>query len=124
MLYSPAWTKAKADVFTLASLIAWLETMPPNGEYDFYCKTGKCLLDQYLASHGLPGLASGYDHVGFRNYHRLACILLNSDDVVSDNNVVSVSDIANNVVSDIANSVPMTFGAALARARRFAGGRA
>ena len=104
MLYSPAWTKAKADVFTLASLIAWLETMPPNGEYDFYSKTGKCLLDQYLASHGLPGLASGYDHVGFRNYHRLACILLTSDDVVSD----------------IANSVPMTFGAALARARAFA----
>ena len=118
MLYSPAWTKAKADVFTLASLIAWLETMPPNGEYDFYSKTGKCLLDQYLASHGLPGLASGLDgdHVGFRNYHRLACILLNSDDVVSD--------IANNVVSGIANSVPMTFGAALDRARRFAGGRA
>jgi len=116
MLYSPTWTKTKetkADVFTLAGLIAWLETMPPNGEYDFYCKTGKCLLDQYLASHGLPGFASGYDHVGWRNYHRLACILLNSDDVGS-------SDIANNVGRDIANSVPMTFGAALARARAFA----
>ena len=114
MLYSPTWTKeTKADVFTLASLIAWLETMPPNGEYDFYCKTGNCLLDQYLASHGLPGFGSGC-HVGFRNYHRLA--ILNSDDVVSD--------IAINVGYDIANSVPMTFGAALARARRFAGGRA
>src|SRR6185369_2049682 len=123
MLYSPTWTKeTKADVFTLASLIAWLETMPPNGEYDFYSKTGKCLLDRYLASHGLPGLASGYDHAGFRNYHRLACILLNSDDVVS--NVVSVSGIANTVVSEIANNAPMTFGAALDRARRFAGGRA
>ena len=117
MLYSPTWTKAKADVFTLASLIAWLETMPPNGEYDFHCKTGKCLLDQYLASHGLPGFSSHYlddDHVGLRNYHRLA--ILNSDDVVSD--------IAINVGYDIANSVPMTFGAALDRARRFAGGRA
>ena len=121
MLYSPAWTKAKADVFTLASLIAWLETMPPNGEYDFYCKTGKCLLDQYLASHGLPGFSSHYlndDHVGLRNYHRLALL----DDVVSDIAINVGHDIANSapMTFGIANSVPKTFGAALTRARAFA----
>ena len=96
MLYSPTWTKeTKADVFTLASLIAWLETMPPKREYNYYCKEGQCLLDQYLAAHGLA----------VRNYISACHLDFPAGDLVG---------------MRIANGVPMTFGAALARARTFA----
>lgn len=51
MLYDPKWeTKTKPDVFSLESLIAWLETMPADGTYNYNNCDGGCLLDLYLAT--------------------------------------------------------------------------
>ena len=51
MLYDKRWdrTETKPDVFSLESLIAWLETMPPSAEYDFHNCDGLCLVGQYMA---------------------------------------------------------------------------
>ncbi len=49
MLYSPKW-----NLYSLDSLIAWLETKNPRKRYDFCnCNDGKdgCLLSQYLGHH-------------------------------------------------------------------------
>jgi hypothetical protein len=48
MLYDPKWEKPKA--LTLAGLIAWLETQPAEGKYNYLCKNGSCLLDRYITS--------------------------------------------------------------------------
>ena len=48
MLYDPKWEKqTKADPLTLAGLIAWLETKPSEGTYDWW-NVGGCLLCNYL----------------------------------------------------------------------------
>ena len=54
MLYDPKWqnTTTKPDVFSLESLIAWLETKPAEREYEWANCDGHCLLSQYLAAHG------------------------------------------------------------------------
>ena len=50
MLYDPNWQKPKvADVFSLESLIAWLETMPADATYD-YTSSDKCMVAQWLRS--------------------------------------------------------------------------
>lgn len=50
MLYDPKWEQeTKADPFSLESLIAWLETKPPQEKYDF-CEWNNCLLAQWLQS--------------------------------------------------------------------------
>lgn len=49
MLYDPKWekTETKADVYSVASLVAWLEKQPPDKSYDWYSVTG-CLVCNYL----------------------------------------------------------------------------
>jgi hypothetical protein len=52
MLYDPKWeVKTDANVFSLESLIAWLETMPADKEYIW--SGSNCLLCQYLEVKGL-----------------------------------------------------------------------
>lgn len=62
MLFNPNWipeTKP-ADVFSLESLIAWLEKQPAQRTYD-YCDAGGCLIGQYLKAKGVEkyGLTPG-----------------------------------------------------------------
>ena len=57
MLYNTAWEKP-ADVFSLDSLIAWLETMPADGAY-CYSRAGHCLIAQYLVSMGCTNVSIG-----------------------------------------------------------------
>ncbi len=51
MLYNPQWTQP--DVFSLESLIAWLEQQPPKKRYSYMNVEGRCLIGQYLTAHGL-----------------------------------------------------------------------
>lgn len=57
MLYDTRWdrTETKPDVFSLESLIAWLQKQPWNGKYE-YSNCRECLLTQYF-------LAMGYQNV-------------------------------------------------------------
>jgi hypothetical protein len=50
MLYDPKWEKPKTKALTLAGLIAWLETQPAEGRYNYNCQNGSCLLDRYITS--------------------------------------------------------------------------
>lgn len=52
MLYDPKWEQV-SGVASLPGFIAWLETMPPGGKYEWMKCDGTCLIDQYLASIGL-----------------------------------------------------------------------
>jgi len=95
MLYDPNWQKPKvADVFSLESLIAWLETKDPAAHYDFNNCEGACLLDQYADAMGLPDVFGRYSRLNeafdYSSGHRIAV------------------------------ERPRTFGAALARARKAA----
>ena len=55
MLYDPNWQKPKvADVFSLESLIAWLETKDPDAWYSFNNCKGACMLDQYANAMRIP----------------------------------------------------------------------
>lgn len=56
MLYNESTGKPKvqADVFSLESLIAWLEKMPPKAEYD-WSRAESCVLGQWCAANGLEG---------------------------------------------------------------------
>jgi hypothetical protein len=61
MLYDPKWeAPTKINLFTLPSLIAWLEKQPPRARYDFWDCEGKCLLDRYVAGIGLRRTYSNY----------------------------------------------------------------
>ena len=54
MLYDPNWQKPKvADVFSLDSLIAWLETMPADISYKWDCVRGGCLIGIYADAAGI-----------------------------------------------------------------------
>lgn len=59
MLYDPKW-EIKADPFSLEGLIAWLETMPADREYEFMDCDGACLLGQYMAHVKEPWSMDGY----------------------------------------------------------------
>lgn len=96
MLYDKRWdkTETKPDVFSLESLIAWLETMPAKKEYDYWDCKGACLYGQYTAGHDVPWKDSGhYDQRG-----------------------TARGDFSETVY-EIAIESPRTFGAALSRAR-------
>jgi hypothetical protein len=56
MLYDPKWERPDRvyDKVSLRRLIAWLETMPTDGRYDF-CHPARCALGQYLAAQGFTG---------------------------------------------------------------------
>lgn len=64
MLCDPKWeqkTETKADPFTLASLIAWLEKQPASAPYS-YMSNGQCLLAQYFTAVGYRDVSmGGYD---------------------------------------------------------------
>lgn len=55
MLYNPTWNKQPS----LADLVAWLETMPPEGEYNFANCQGACLIGQYMAHVGVDWYGHG-----------------------------------------------------------------
>lgn len=100
MLYDTRWdqnketTPVKHDPLSLASLIAWLETMPPERKYCWFGKE-PCLIEQFANYHCLSKheLYSIFDINGRNLYDRLT------------------------TKSAIAESLPHTFGAALTRAR-------
>jgi hypothetical protein len=50
----------RPDVFSLQSLIAWLEQQPADKEYDFYDCGGECMLDRYGDAMGMPFDWDGY----------------------------------------------------------------
>lgn len=69
MLYDPNWSVIPRprpdDVFSLENLIAWLETMPADQQYDF-CDLGQCLLAQWALSvdpQSLPTGIGAYEYI-------------------------------------------------------------
>ena len=59
MLYDPKWEqKTKAEPFSKAHVIAWLETMPADGAY-CYTDGGHCLIAQYLTYLGHTNVSVG-----------------------------------------------------------------
>lgn len=69
MLYNPNWntpapkTKKKLDIWSMESLIAWLETKPADQVYN-YGLPNKCLLGQYFTAVGGGGkVYAGVTHV-------------------------------------------------------------
>lgn len=51
MLHNPKWD-VTTEIFSLASFISWLETMPTDGWYSFADCRGGCMMGQYMAAHG------------------------------------------------------------------------
>ena len=90
----PEKYETKPGVFSPEGLIAWLETQDPTTQYDYHDCSGHCLIAQYLAAHGYLW---GDNHYG---------------------RFMSGVDRA-----DIACTFPMTFGAALERARKLLAAR-
>ncbi len=82
------------DVWSLDSLIAWLETKDPAEEYDFYDMDGGCLVGQYAAAMGCPDI-----------WHELHDGNNSLDDPLT--------------FCQVGGGYPRTFGAALERARGF-----
>jgi hypothetical protein len=99
MLYNTNWEKTHNDVFSLESLIAWLEKQPASQAYDYDCN-GHCMLAQYFTAKGFENVLMGsynFDYgPGWEHSHSLP-----------------------EVFNDIAVSLEgRTFGAALDRARK------
>lgn len=97
MLYDARWdqnAETKVNPLSLSSLIAWLETMPPERKYCWFSKE-PCLIEQFANYHCLSKheLYSIFDINGRNLYNRLT------------------------TKSAIAASLPHTFGDALTRAR-------
>jgi hypothetical protein len=84
----------KPDVFSLESLIAWLEKQPAETNYG-WGRMGDCLLHQYLIAHGQDWR---------KDYHKLRVTICDGP--------------RNGAKVFIALHEPHTFGAALARARK------
>lgn len=99
MLYDPKWeqkTETKADPTSLKDLIAWLETKPTDGPYNFMDCGGGCLYGLYFQEAcGLPWW-------------------LAEDGSGAD---VYLARISKTPQEKIAQTEPHTFGAALERAR-------
>lgn len=70
MLYDKRWdkTETKPDAFSLASLIAWLETMPADDAYRSW-DLDNCLLGQWSRSAGLNEIEvrNNSYHLGIRS---------------------------------------------------------
>jgi hypothetical protein len=99
MLYNPKWNAPGTDIFSLDSLIAWLEKQPAEREYD-YVDGRVCMMNQYLSAHGIrvAGVAADYYRAEPLSYVRVP--------------------LPHSFI-DIALRGPATFGAALARAKAF-----
>ncbi len=99
MLYDKKWDqKVKETELSLDGLIAWLETMPPEGEYDWYSIKG-CVFCQYQKAAG-----KWVKHIEFEylpesryDYHLIG---------------------ANNTETTSGTKADWTFGKALERARK------
>lgn len=97
MLYNKSTGKTKfiADVFSLESLIAWLEHQPAKAAY-CYESNGHCLLAKYFTAMGLEKVMVGSCTVDYgRNINK---------------------DLPDHF-NEISWEFPRTFGAALERAR-------
>lgn len=96
MLYDTRWdqnteTKVmKNEPLSLASLIAWLETMPLEQKYNYADCKGNCLIGQYLTSIGSD----------MKSYW-----------------IMSTVTLYRGSPGYVAATLPHTFGAALTRAR-------
>jgi len=101
----PTLAPATPAPFTLESLIAWLETMPPQESYRFECTDGSCLIGQYSTAHGQGRLP----------YYQQTEAFANAWGGEPDGLRISHAE-------RLAVSEPWTFGAALTRARAYQAG--
>jgi hypothetical protein len=102
MLYDPKWdgkTEQKADPFSLASLIAWLEHQASHTSYS-YAEPQDCLLCRYF-------IAMGFNDVGVNP------AVVHWNDFEDERPLPQGWD-------RLALSAPWTYGAALKRARALA----
>jgi hypothetical protein len=78
MLYDPKWEiQTKPDVFSLESLIAWLEKQPAGRKYDWY-DINSCMVCQYL-----DDVCAKPDHPGsddFPRVHSLDKVFIDPDE--------------------------------------------
>lgn len=101
MLYDKRWdakVETKADPFSLENLIAWLEKQPARSTYDG-CNSDVCLLAQWLQTKD-PSAANVPGQKKHSYWY-----------------AVNGQEIDLQRFSNIAVASPMTFGAALKRAR-------
>jgi hypothetical protein len=84
------------DIFSLPSLISWLETKPPGEEYN-YLSNDNCMLAQYFRAIGFPHARCGGDYVTLHETGKQ-------------------TDLPDHL-RDVAKGSPRTFGWALAYAR-------
>ncbi len=95
MLFDPKWQQeTKADPFTLAAFIVWLENRSPETQYSYANCRGGCLIGQYMAKLGIDWYGKGAPYCDFLAKFEAQGIDLQS----------------------IAGRAPYTFGAALDRA--------
>jgi hypothetical protein len=67
MLYDKRWDKETELEYrgvTLSGFIAWLETMPADGWYD-YNNPRRCAARQYMAYIGLTDVIGGFEQAGY-----------------------------------------------------------
>lgn len=57
--------EVRADPFSPATLIAWLERQPADSTYDYENTCGACLFGQYMAFHGIPWSLAEYGSFPF-----------------------------------------------------------
>ena len=95
MLYDPKWKKP-TDIFSLESLIAWLEQQPSNTSYNWY-EPRSCLVCMYLQD------ATGESEPWYLPNHESK----------------KYSDVfpTHDLYLKVGGTLPWTFGAALNRAR-------
>jgi hypothetical protein len=100
MLYNKSTGKPVVhDVMSTESLVAWLETMPADGTYEFSNTRTPCLQAQYFEAMGTPTRLLGNTSVMFRDGIRRGPI--------------------SKAFQVTAFNHPRTFGAALERAKTF-----
>lgn len=95
MLHNPTWDKA-TTLFVLSNFIAWLETMPADGTYNYL--SARCAIGEYLEAHG-------------SSYSEAHKIRPEGFDTLCDWNA--------NITSGYGRSQERTYGAALQRARLY-----
>jgi hypothetical protein len=109
MLYDPKWetqTETKPDLFSVAGLIAWLETKDPATTY-CYEEAGACLLTQYFRENGFPEFHCGTDYgYWYSKEHKDGTLPQHFNDIA---------------LGRMDGPYKHTFGAALARARKVIG---
>jgi hypothetical protein len=95
MLYDPKW-EAKSEPLSLEGLISWLEKQPADQRYNFFDCEGECLFGQYMRAIGYTWDQSQNQPAG-----------------------TPIEVFETLVYDSCACQQPMTFGAALDRARSY-----